>query len=136
MGPFFLFLFLFSFFLVSATVSLSNEPRSHEGKSKKKKKKIYKALKFIGFVLKFFFIYILNVLVSWWNIVEALISIKKELDDPHGVLNNWDEYSVDPCSWAMITCSPENLVIALLVSLFFCVFSNVCLVPKHCTFKL
>ncbi|KAG4143990.1 hypothetical protein ERO13_D05G008200v2 [Gossypium hirsutum] len=45
--------------------------------------------------------------------VVALISIKRELDDPHGVLNNWDEDSVDPCSWAMITCSPENLVFAL-----------------------
>ncbi|XVE98647.1 hypothetical protein REPUB_Repub03eG0124900 [Reevesia pubescens] len=45
--------------------------------------------------------------------VEALISVKRELNDPHGVLNNWDEDSVDPCSWAMITCSPENLVIGL-----------------------
>ncbi|OMO54194.1 hypothetical protein COLO4_36564 [Corchorus olitorius] len=45
--------------------------------------------------------------------VEALISIKKELNDPHGVLNNWDEDSVDPCSWAMITCSSENLVVGL-----------------------
>lgn len=43
--------------------------------------------------------------------VEALINIKVGLSDPHGVLNNWDEDSVDPCSWAMITCSPENLVI-------------------------
>lgn len=45
--------------------------------------------------------------------VEALVSIKKALNDPHGVLNNWDEDSVDPCSWAMITCSLENLVIGL-----------------------
>ncbi|XWS16949.1 hypothetical protein CRYUN_Cryun33cG0025700 [Craigia yunnanensis] len=45
--------------------------------------------------------------------VEALISIRKELNDPHGVLNTWDEDSVDPCSWAMITCSSENLVIGL-----------------------
>lgn len=45
--------------------------------------------------------------------VDALVSIKRELNDPHGVLNNWDEDSVDPCSWAMITCSPENLVIGL-----------------------
>ncbi|OAY31465.1 probable LRR receptor-like serine/threonine-protein kinase At4g30520 [Manihot esculenta] len=45
--------------------------------------------------------------------VEALISIREALDDPHGVLNNWDEDSVDPCSWAMITCSPDNLVIGL-----------------------
>ena len=48
-----------------------------------------------------------------WIIVEALISIRRELNDPHGVLNNWDEDSVDPCSWAMITCSSENLVIGL-----------------------
>ncbi|XP_042489247.1 probable LRR receptor-like serine/threonine-protein kinase At2g23950 [Macadamia integrifolia] len=45
--------------------------------------------------------------------VEALISIRRALIDPHGVLNNWDEDSVDPCSWAMVTCSPENLVIGL-----------------------
>ncbi|KAJ7955693.1 Serine/threonine protein kinase [Quillaja saponaria] len=45
--------------------------------------------------------------------VEALISIRTALNDPHGVLNNWDEDSVDPCSWAMITCSPENLVLGL-----------------------
>ena len=45
--------------------------------------------------------------------MEALISIREALHDPHGVLNNWDEDSVDPCSWAMITCSPENLVIGL-----------------------
>ncbi|THG19457.1 hypothetical protein TEA_026340 [Camellia sinensis var. sinensis] len=41
--------------------------------------------------------------------VEALIAVKNVLNDPHGVLNNWDEDSVDPCSWAMITCSPDNL---------------------------
>ncbi|CAN1326212.1 Probable LRR receptor-like serine/threonine-protein kinase At2g23950 [Linum perenne] len=45
--------------------------------------------------------------------VEALIRIKQGLDDPHGVLKNWDEDSVDPCSWAMITCSPDYLVIGL-----------------------
>ncbi|XP_028773633.1 probable LRR receptor-like serine/threonine-protein kinase At2g23950 [Neltuma alba] len=45
--------------------------------------------------------------------VEALISIRASLNDPHGVLNNWDENSVDPCSWAMITCSSDSLVIGL-----------------------
>ncbi|XP_010417134.1 PREDICTED: probable LRR receptor-like serine/threonine-protein kinase At2g23950 isoform X2 [Camelina sativa] len=45
--------------------------------------------------------------------VEALISIKNDLHDPHGVLNNWDEFSVDPCSWTMITCSQDNLVTGL-----------------------
>ncbi|XP_076932892.1 putative LRR receptor-like serine/threonine-protein kinase At4g30520 [Bidens hawaiensis] len=45
--------------------------------------------------------------------VEALIMIRSGLNDPHGVLGNWDEDSVDPCSWAMITCSPDNLVTGL-----------------------
>lgn len=45
--------------------------------------------------------------------VEALMSIRRTLNDPHGVLNNWDEDSVDPCGWSMITCSPDNLVIGL-----------------------
>ncbi|KAL6596278.1 hypothetical protein ACP70R_047642 [Stipagrostis hirtigluma subsp. patula] len=45
--------------------------------------------------------------------VEALIAIRQELVDPHGVLGNWDEDSVDPCSWAMVTCSAQNLVIGL-----------------------
>ncbi|KAG9134911.1 hypothetical protein Leryth_001199 [Lithospermum erythrorhizon] len=45
--------------------------------------------------------------------VEALIAIREALNDPHGVLNNWDQDSVDPCSWSMITCSSDNLVTAL-----------------------
>ncbi|CAO2823059.1 unnamed protein product [Amaranthus hypochondriacus] len=45
--------------------------------------------------------------------VQALIDIKNQLNDPHGVLNNWDEFSADPCSWAMITCSSDNSVTGL-----------------------
>ncbi|CAL9115596.1 unnamed protein product [Musa textilis] len=45
--------------------------------------------------------------------VQALMDIKASLKDPHGVLGNWDRDSVDPCSWSMISCSPENLVIGL-----------------------
>ncbi|CAN8284077.1 unnamed protein product [Cochlearia groenlandica] len=45
--------------------------------------------------------------------VEALINIKNSLNDPNGVLKNWDEFSVDPCSWTMISCSPDNLVTGL-----------------------
>ncbi|XP_025820087.1 probable LRR receptor-like serine/threonine-protein kinase At2g23950 [Panicum hallii] len=45
--------------------------------------------------------------------VQALIAIRQGLLDPHGVLGNWDQDSVDPCSWAMITCSAQNLVIGL-----------------------
>ncbi|TXG56740.1 hypothetical protein EZV62_018053 [Acer yangbiense] len=45
--------------------------------------------------------------------VQALMGIKNSLHDPHAVLNNWDETSVDPCSWALITCSSDGLVIGL-----------------------
>uniref|UniRef100_A0A0D9WP73 non-specific serine/threonine protein kinase n=1 Tax=Leersia perrieri TaxID=77586 RepID=A0A0D9WP73_9ORYZ len=45
--------------------------------------------------------------------VQALIVIKNLLKDPHGVLKSWDQNSVDPCSWAMITCSPESFVTGL-----------------------
>ncbi|KAJ3677165.1 hypothetical protein LUZ60_002889 [Juncus effusus] len=72
----------------------------------------------MDFGFKFFFCFVMLVLpvlvFSFEPLnseVEALIAIKRELSDPHGVLNNWDEDSVDPCSWAMITCSSQNLVI-------------------------
>ncbi|KAK4490765.1 hypothetical protein RD792_001473 [Penstemon davidsonii] len=45
--------------------------------------------------------------------VQALMGIKAGLRDPHGVLENWDESAVDPCSWTMVTCSSESLVIGL-----------------------
>ncbi|WOK92641.1 protein NSP-INTERACTING KINASE 1-like [Canna indica] len=45
--------------------------------------------------------------------VQALMDIKASFKDPHGVLGNWDPDSVDPCSWSMVSCSPENLVIGL-----------------------
>ncbi|XP_047313674.1 protein NSP-INTERACTING KINASE 1-like [Impatiens glandulifera] len=45
--------------------------------------------------------------------VNALIEIKSSLVDPHHVLDNWDADSVDPCSWTMVTCSADKLVIGL-----------------------
>ncbi|XP_017219852.1 protein NSP-INTERACTING KINASE 1 isoform X2 [Daucus carota subsp. sativus] len=45
--------------------------------------------------------------------VQALMGIKAFLVDPHGVLDNWDGDAVDPCSWTMVTCSAESLVIGL-----------------------
>ncbi|OMO72269.1 hypothetical protein COLO4_27735 [Corchorus olitorius] len=45
--------------------------------------------------------------------VIALMGIKNQLDDPHGVLDNWDNSSPDPCSWNMITCSSDGLVVVL-----------------------
>ncbi|XP_061340750.1 protein NSP-INTERACTING KINASE 1 [Gastrolobium bilobum] len=45
--------------------------------------------------------------------VQALMGIKYSLVDPHSVLSNWDPDAVDPCSWTMVTCSPDHFVIAL-----------------------
>ncbi|XP_020575811.1 probable LRR receptor-like serine/threonine-protein kinase At2g23950 isoform X2 [Phalaenopsis equestris] len=45
--------------------------------------------------------------------VQALIAMRNLLNDPYGTLSKWDETSVDPCSWSMITCSSENRVIGL-----------------------
>ncbi|CAN8266546.1 unnamed protein product [Cochlearia groenlandica] len=45
--------------------------------------------------------------------VLALIGIKNSLIDPHGVLMNWDETAVDPCSWNMISCSLDGFVLTL-----------------------
>ncbi|XVE91729.1 hypothetical protein REPUB_Repub01dG0036100 [Reevesia pubescens] len=45
--------------------------------------------------------------------VLALTGIRKLLVDPHGVLDNWDDYAVDPCSWNMVSCSTDGLVIGL-----------------------
>ncbi|XP_010528022.1 PREDICTED: protein NSP-INTERACTING KINASE 2 [Tarenaya hassleriana] len=45
--------------------------------------------------------------------VLALMGIKNSLVDPHEVLKNWDETAVDPCSWNMVSCSPDGLVITL-----------------------
>ncbi|KAJ6923594.1 LRR receptor-like serine/threonine-protein kinase [Populus alba x Populus x berolinensis] len=67
-------------------------------------------------LLSIFFLFLARLSLSYEprnHEVDALISIREALHDPYGVLNNWDEDSVDPCSWAMITCSPDNLVICL-----------------------
>ncbi|GMH01583.1 hypothetical protein Nepgr_003422 [Nepenthes gracilis] len=45
--------------------------------------------------------------------VVALITVKNELKDPYNILENWDSNSVDPCSWRMVTCSPDGFVSAL-----------------------
>ncbi|KMZ58282.1 Protein NSP-INTERACTING KINASE 1 [Zostera marina] len=71
----------------------------------------------------FFFFFCLSMLWSPYSCllspngvnyeVQALMSIKQFLKDPRGVLKNWDRDSVDPCSWATVSCSADNLVIAL-----------------------
>ncbi|CAN0876705.1 Protein NSP-INTERACTING KINASE 1 [Linum grandiflorum] len=44
--------------------------------------------------------------------VMALMDIRNALKDPHNVLN-WDATAVDPCSWTMVTCSPDGFVTGL-----------------------
>ncbi|OIW07331.1 hypothetical protein TanjilG_11965 [Lupinus angustifolius] len=68
------------------------------------------------FVTFFLFWSFTNALLSPKGVnfeVQALMGIKNGLVDPHGVLDNWDADAVDPCSWTMVTCSAENLVIGL-----------------------
>ncbi|CAM0914134.1 unnamed protein product [Alopecurus aequalis] len=48
------------------------------------------------------------------NEVQALVGIKSLLADPRGALRSWDPTSVDPCSFACVTCSADNRVIGLL----------------------
>ncbi|CAN0923966.1 Protein NSP-INTERACTING KINASE 3 [Linum grandiflorum] len=45
--------------------------------------------------------------------VVALVGIRNALHDPYNVLDNWDANSVDPCSWRMVTCTPDGYVSAL-----------------------
>ncbi|KAI3830082.1 hypothetical protein L1987_04215 [Smallanthus sonchifolius] len=66
-----------------------------------------KTLKLLGNDVNLF----LQIAVSFE--VKALMGIKASLLDPHGVLENWDADSVDPCSWTMVTCSSELLVSGL-----------------------
>lgn len=58
----------------------------------------------------FFFVFLIE---GVHVIVQALMGIKDSLEDPHGVLDNWDGDAVDPCSWTMVTCSAESLVTGL-----------------------
>ncbi|KAI4340746.1 hypothetical protein MLD38_025555 [Melastoma candidum] len=45
--------------------------------------------------------------------VVALFAIKSALHDPFNVLESWDVNSVDPCSWRMVTCTPDGFVLSL-----------------------
>ncbi|MED6152857.1 histidine kinase osmosensor [Stylosanthes scabra] len=47
--------------------------------------------------------------------VVALIELKSNLKDPRNVLSNWDYNAVDPCSWAMVSCSSDRFVATLAI---------------------
>lgn len=48
-----------------------------------------------------------------WFAVAALMSVKSKLRDVGRVLDGWDINSVDPCTWSLVGCSPQGLVISL-----------------------
>ncbi|KAK8657519.1 hypothetical protein V6N13_035750 [Hibiscus sabdariffa] len=54
--------------------------------------------------------------------VLALMGIKSFLVDPHGV---WDNATADPCSWNMVTCPIDGLVISL-TRIRYILVSDVC----------
>uniref|UniRef100_A0A2P2IJB9 non-specific serine/threonine protein kinase n=1 Tax=Rhizophora mucronata TaxID=61149 RepID=A0A2P2IJB9_RHIMU len=45
--------------------------------------------------------------------VAALMAVKKDMRDGLRVMNDWDINSVDPCTWSMVSCSPEGFVVSL-----------------------
>lgn len=55
--------------------------------------------------------------------VVALVAIKYALHDPFNVLESWDVNSVDPCSWRMVTCTPDRFVSSLWVNFLLALFS-------------
>lgn len=64
----------------------------------------------------FTFLWLWNCSLGWLSPdginyeVQALISIKGALHDPHNTLENWDATAVDPCSWAMVGCFESQVV--------------------------
>ncbi|XP_009765506.1 protein NSP-INTERACTING KINASE 2-like [Nicotiana tabacum] len=69
----------------------------------------------LAFLILFSFLFYSNAMLTPAGVnyeVQALMEIKNSLHDPHNVLN-WDESSVDPCSWNMITCSTDKFVTGL-----------------------
>ncbi|XP_021718275.1 protein NSP-INTERACTING KINASE 1-like [Chenopodium quinoa] len=71
---------------------------------------------FLGFIAFFFLCNSSAALLTPDGVnyeVQALMDIKDSLRDPHGVLDNWDRNAVDPCSWAMVSCSSEDRVVSL-----------------------
>ncbi|RAL37547.1 hypothetical protein DM860_000241 [Cuscuta australis] len=48
--------------------------------------------------------------------VQALMEMKASFDeDSRGAMSNWDANAVDPCSWSMVTCSPDKFVVGLAI---------------------
>lgn len=45
--------------------------------------------------------------------VAALIAVKSRVRDDRGLMAKWDINSVDPCTWSMVTCSPDGFVVSL-----------------------
>lgn len=44
--------------------------------------------------------------------VAALMAVKSKMKDELHVLDGWDIYSVDPCTWNMVACSAEGFVVS------------------------
>ncbi|TVU33209.1 hypothetical protein EJB05_24999, partial [Eragrostis curvula] len=45
--------------------------------------------------------------------VAALMAVKSRVRDDKGLMAKWDINSVDPCTWSMVTCSPDGFVVSL-----------------------
>jgi hypothetical protein len=41
------------------------------------------------------------------------MAVKSRVRDDKGLMAEWDINSVDPCTWSMVTCSPDGFVVSL-----------------------
>lgn len=99
----------FLWFSCASNGLLSPKGVNFEGKNKLSSLKLVKN----GVCIWVFFLFSFLVFDIRRTTVQALMGIKAFLVDPHGILENWDGDAVDPCSWTMVTCSAESLVIGL-----------------------
>ncbi|KAL2650026.1 hypothetical protein R1flu_018154 [Riccia fluitans] len=42
---------------------------------------------------------------------DALITFKRQLNDPNGFLSSWDSNMINPCTWLHITCDGDDNVV-------------------------
>ncbi|CAF2143284.1 unnamed protein product [Brassica napus] len=79
----------------------------------RKKEKSYALFSSILFCIVFLFLSPAELTYVFNYEVLALVEIKSSLTDPHGVLMDWNMAAADPCSWNLITCSPDNFVLSI-----------------------
>lgn len=67
------------------------------------------------------------------------MSVKSKMIDEERIMDGWDIFSVDPCTWSMVSCTSDGFVKSLYCLSFFSLFlsilllSNPVLIQGGCT---